>query len=166
MSPVNSRTKGAACIATFCVTILGEPVGQGRPRAVRRGPHVRMHSAPKSAEWEALAAQQMAGAWDWPPIDSPVCVTVLAYSARPKSLPKREGTGRLWCVRKPDLDNVVKAALDALVKGGVIADDAQVASLRAEGYVCAVGEVPRVEIGVDVLEALPVVPWPAKRRTA
>lgn len=151
----------------FSITILGEPVGQGRPRAVRRGPHVRMHSAPKSAEWESLAAQQIHAAWDGRiPYTDAVRVSVLAFGARPASLPKREGMGRLWSTRKPDLDNVVKSAFDALVKAGVMRDDAQVASLRAESYVCAVDEVPRVQIEVENLDALPVTPWPAKRRTA
>ena len=147
----------------FTITILGEPVGQGRPRAVRRGPHVRMHSAPKSAEWEALAAQQIHTAWDGRiPHTEAVRVSVVAYGPRPASLPKREGMGRLWSTRKPDLDNVVKAALDALVKAGVMVDDALVASLRAESYVCAVGEPPRVEIEVEELDALPLVPWPKR----
>lgn len=151
----------------FSVTILGEPIGQGRPRTVRVGPFVRIHPAKKSAEWESLAAQQIHAAWDGRiPYAEAVRVSVLAFGPRPASLPKREGMGRLWSTRKPDLDNICKSALDALVKAGVMRDDSQVASLRAESYVCAVDEVPRVQIEVEELDALPVVPWPKKGRAA
>lgn len=147
------------------VTILGEPVGQGRPRAVRVGPMVRIHPAKKSAEWEALAAQQMAAAWGArAPHAGPVELHVLVLCARPKTTPKRAGVGRAWHVAKPDLSNVVKSVEDALVKAGVLRDDALVAALQARSYVAAADESPRVRLQLRELVALEVVPARARAR--
>lgn len=149
------------------VTILGEPVGQGRPRTVRIGPMVRIHPAKKSAEWEALAAQQMAAAWGArAPHAGPVELHVLVLCPRPKSTPKRSGVGRSWHTAKPDLDNVVKAVADALVKAGVLRDDVFVAALQARSYVAAADESPRVRLQVHELVPLEVVPAPVHARRA
>ena len=137
--------------------ILGEPVGEGRPRAVRIGAGVRMHSAPKSAQWRALAAQQMRAEWvafraphqSWDILDEPVTVRITALTPRPASLPKRAGTGRMRRAVKPDVDNVAKAALDALVTAGVLSDDRCVCTLVVERWTCAVGEAPRVRVAVE-----------------
>lgn len=130
--------------------ILGEPVGEGRPRAVRRGTSVRMHSAPRSAQWRALAAQQMAAAIPSPPLyGADVCVTVwiVAVMPRPK-LPKKAGVARLYRPNGADVDNIAKAVLDAMVTAGVIADDRTVAVLQIEKVTAAVGELPRVVVNV------------------
>lgn len=137
-------------MTTIRFEILGPPIGEGRPRAVRMGPlGVRMHAAPKSAEWRALAAKQMASEHKGQvPIDVPLAVTIEAVMPRPKSIPKRAGTGRVYRACKPDVDNVAKACLDALVQGGVISDDRQVVSLVVRKVTSAVGETPRAIITV------------------
>lgn len=129
--------------------ILGEPVGEGRPRAVRIGAGVRMHAAPKSAQWRALAAQQMAAEWRRDALDDVCSVHVTALMPRPASLPKRAGTARMRRPVKPDVDNVAKAALDALVTAGVLSDDRCVCTLVVERWTCAVGEAPRVRVAVE-----------------
>lgn len=129
--------------------ILGEPVGEGRPRAVRRGAHVRMHAAPKSAEWRALAAQQIAAELaGTPPMSGCVFLRLLAVGKRPKAL---RGGDRVRRATKPDIDNVLKAAMDALVQAGAIADDTQVVSVIANKVTAAPSELPRVVIDL--------VPW-------
>lgn len=128
-------------------TILGEPIGEGRPRTVRRGAHVQIHSAPKSAEWRALAAQQMAAEYASTPYDGIARVEIEAVTRRPK-LPKKAGAERLWRTTKPDVDNIAKACLDALVQGGVLADDRQVVRLVIERVTAAVDEAPRTVITV------------------
>lgn len=125
--------------------ILGEPVGEGRPRAVRMGGAVRMHSAPKSAEWRALAAQQIAAERQGVTLDGCVFLRVLAVGRRPASTPKKQ-TGRVRRPTKPDIDNVLKAVMDALVTAGAIDDDKQVVSVIANKVTAAVGELPRVVI--------------------
>lgn len=133
--------------------ILGEPVGEGRPRAVRMGGLIRMHAAPKSAQWRALAADQIqaerhAAQVDMLGADVLVTVSVLAVMRRPK-LPKKLGLGRIHRATKPDIDNIAKAAFDALVQGGAINDDRQIARAQIERVTAAVGEEARVIIVVE-----------------
>ena len=145
----------------FRSVILGEPVGEGRPRAVRMGPRVRVHAAPKSAVWRAVAAQQMAAEWGGKPPWSAMCgVTVTAYMPRPKSRPK-DVSKEAWKfgsaigrTQKPDIDNIAKAALDAIVQAGIIADDTQVVRLLAFRLMCGTDRdaTPRVEVRVDFIE--------------
>lgn len=157
-------------IALLTTTILGEPVGQGRPRAVRMGGFVRVHAAPKSASWEAIAAQQIRAAWlgereDRPHHNEPVHVRIAAYRSRPKSLRKSDGMGVLWSTSKPDVDNIVKSVCDALVKAGVLRDDVLVVSLAARSFIAAEGQPARVEVEMREAPMLEVVPWPKKTRT-
>lgn len=149
-------------------TILGEPVGQGRPRAVRMGAFVRVHNAPKSAQWQAIAAAQMAEEWGGkPPIDEPVRLVAEVICRRPASVPKRYGRGRQWCTRKPDLDNVIKSLLDAIVQAGCLRDDASVVQVRAAQYIAADGETPCVSAYLQRADPCDVIPWPEKtKRTA
>lgn len=132
-------------------TILGPPVGEGRPRAVRMGPlGVRLHAAPKSAEWRALAAQQMRSErGDTIPVDVTVSVAIEAVMPRPGSIPKKRGMGRIWRACKPDIDNIEKAVFDALTTAGVITDDRQIVRTTASKPTAAVGETPRVVITVE-----------------
>ena len=147
------------------ITILGGPIGQGRPRAVRMGPMVRIHAAPKSAQWEALAADRMRAAWtaadpDRKAHDGPVSLHVTAFGPRPKSMLKRLGTGAQWRTTKPDLDNIVKSVSDALVKAGVLRDDVLVARIEAQSYVCPEGDTPSTFVCVAALSPLVIVPHP------
>lgn len=145
----------------FHSVILGEPVGEGRPRAVRMGSRVRVHAAPKSAMWRAAAAQQMATEWgDRPPWSAMCGVSVTAYMPRPKSRPK-DVTKEAWMCRnavsrrqKPDVDNIAKAVLDAIVQAGIIADDTQVVRLIVFRLMCGTDSdaTPRVCVRLDFFE--------------
>lgn len=145
----------------FETVILGEPVGEGRPRAVRMGTRVRVHAAPKSAIWRAAAAQQMAAEWDErPPMDAICGVTIKALMARPKSRPKDVSKEAWKCPhaisrrQKPDVDNIAKAVLDAIVQAGIIVDDTQVVRLIVFRLMCGthIHATPRVEVRVDFIE--------------
>jgi len=145
----------------FRSVILGEPVGEGRPRAVRMGSSVRVHAAPKSAMWRAVAAQQMAAEWgDRPPWSALCGVSVFAYMPRPKSRPK-DVSKEAWKLgsavsraQKPDVDNIAKAVLDAIVQAGIIADDTQVVGLVVFRLMCGADRdaTPRVEVRVSSKE--------------
>lgn len=140
-------------------TIYGHPVGKERPRFSRGAPgsKPRTYTPKKTATWEATAATVMRGEWGRPnPWRLPVAVVVRAVSARPQDevpgprvLAAHPGLSkRLWRPVKPDVDNVAKAALDALVLAGVLEGDQLVVSLTAESLWTALGEGPRVEIEV------------------
>ena len=83
------------------------------------------------------------------PYQSAVCVRVVAYFSRPKAITwKRRPNPRQWHAKKPDVDNVAKAVIDALNKLAWI-DDAQVCELLVIKIVCDGTEQARVEIEVS-----------------
>ena len=75
-------------------------------------------------------------AWGTKPlIETAVAIHLVFIKSYPKNLPKKEASRerrlREALVRKPDLDNMVKAAIDG-VKGTVLKDDTVVTQLSAE----------------------------------
>jgi Holliday junction resolvase RusA-like endonuclease len=121
------------------------PVAAVRPKVTRWStyyPGAYGEYLPTVREW--LAAN-----WSDDPLDGPLAVHLAFYLPRPKS---HYGTGRNSCKVKgsapayprPDLDNFVKGALDAIL-GTVIADDSLVVNLAAwKGY----GDPGRTEIRI------------------
>jgi Holliday junction resolvase RusA-like endonuclease len=153
-------------------TIPGKPVGAGRPRVVRTkagASHTYMPDT--STAWEAAAVYVLRREWGGrEPLRNAITVELEAVFARPKGMvPKVHGgtmtrstllgledawgghQGRLPCGSKPDADNVAKLALDALVKAGVVWDDAGVVDLRVRKVWAALGESPCLEVVVSRL---------------
>ncbi len=105
-----------------------EPQGKARPRFSRKSGTV--YTPSKTAKYEKEIRQSfLAAGGKMIPAGSYVAVTVDAYFSIPKSYTKRK---RLECEhnikrpdKKPDIDNVLKAVLDALNKVAY-ADDKQV----------------------------------------
>lgn len=112
-------------------TIPGLPIGKGRARVTRTG-HAYTPAATRSYETAIrfAAAEAMRGA---APIEGPVAVELLAQLPIPPSWSKRKQaaalTGELRPTGRPDLDNVLKAALDG-VNAIVVRDDAQAVEFR------------------------------------
>ena len=112
--------------------VPGEPMGKARPRLGRNG---RVYTPDATRKRE----QEIARLWWSPPIpiEIPVAVRVTAFYSRPKDHILSDGVslsakGKRGPVpmRTPDLDNVVKLALDAL-NGVAFRDDRQVQSVEA-----------------------------------
>ena len=84
-----------------------------------------------------------------PLIETAVEIHLVFIKSYPKNLPKKEASRerrlREALVRKPDLDNMVKAAIDG-VKGIIIKDDTVVVRLTAEKRF---GPEPMTMITVD-----------------
>ena len=139
------------------VTIPGQPVGKGRPRVALRGGAARALTPAKTVRWEQGAAMVLRAAWQGTqPHDGAVAAVVTAVARRPKRLTRRKDPdGPIWRPKRPDLDNVVKATLDALQLAGVIRDDAQVVHLLARSLYAAKGAEPCVLLE---LHAAPVLP--------
>lgn len=120
------ETLTGAAPLTFSVD--GLPVPQGSMRAfVIKGRAMVTHGAGKElAVWrQAIAARaREAGATPQP---GPVAITLTFRLLRPPSRPKRETQPD----RRPDLDKLVRATLDALT-GIAFLDDAQVVRCLAE----------------------------------
>lgn len=117
-----------------------EPVEQARPRAVRFGTGVRMYDPKKVAVFKRqlgmLAKQQMLDR-GLEPYDGPLEVCMEFYRLVQTSISKKEQARRLSGVHrptvKPDLDNYIKSASDAL-NGIIWEDDNLIVSLQAEKF--------------------------------
>ena len=85
------------------------------------------------------------------PLQGPISMDVVFVFPRPKSVPKRLGSGRLWHTVKPDRDNLEKAVNDAL-NGLLYRDDSQICAGSISKYRAAADEAPHVEITVRLLD--------------
>jgi len=86
--------------------------------------------------WQAMI--QVACKQEWgnkPLIETAVEIHLVFIRSYPNNLPKREASRerrlKEALVRKPDLDNIVKAAIDG-IKGIILKDDTVVTKLSAE----------------------------------
>lgn len=110
-----------------------------------------MFDPPKSRAWKGVAQvwmQQAMGARE--PLAGPLEVVVVAVWALPKTKERRVPVPRRWRPQRPDVENVVKACLDA-GNGVLYHDDAQVVRVVAEKWTGAQGEAPSVLIEVRAL---------------
>lgn len=117
--------------------VRGIPEGQGSMRAFVRGGHASVvHRAPRTLmAWRADIAQGCREAIGLDPlIDGPVQVQLFFRLPRPRAHYKPDGTLRPSAPTRapttPDIDKLVRAALDALT-GVAFHDDRQVTDLVA-----------------------------------
>ena len=138
-------------ITEFTLRIAGNPVPKARARVTRFG----AYTPEKTRKWEQVAAlmaqQKMAGGSR---MDGALEVVVIAEWAIPSSWPKwkREAAeqGSVAHTGRPDADNILKAAIDAL-NGVVFRDDSQVTGLIVrKGY----SATPGVTIRVRQIDAM------------
>jgi crossover junction endodeoxyribonuclease RusA len=143
-------------VITF--TVIGHPEPQGSTRAFnvrgKRYPVVTSDN-PNLKGWRQLvayAAQHAAGVKG--PIYGGVHVTLDFALQRPKSLPKRTSQH----LKKPDIDKLARAVLDALT-GILYHDDSEVVRLDVTKRYAAPIEAPSVRITVmSCAQVLPVRP--------
>ena len=119
--------------------ISGQPQGKGRPRFTRTG---KAYTPDKTKEYERRI---QAAAWKAMQeaklklTERFVAVDVIAFMEIPKSwsnVKRMEAEyGAIQHTTKPDLDNIVKAALDG-IEGAVYASDKQVTSIKARKMYC------------------------------
>jgi len=109
-------------------TVPGRPVGKGRPRVTRRG---ITYTPKKTRDYEALV-KGYARAASVEPLEGPVSITVHFTLLMAKSWPKvkRRAFAGKYVSQHPDLDNMLKAIMDAL-DGIAYNKDSQVASIHA-----------------------------------
>lgn len=135
--------------AAVYFVVTGNPVGKGRPRATSRGGFVRMYTDAKTLGFEAAVADEASTAMrGFEVFETPMQMQLSAYYPIPKSWSKKKRQqaidGEIYPNVKPDLDNVLKAVLDAL-NGVVYVDDSQVINLVATKRYST---DPRVEVYV------------------
>jgi len=116
--------------------VPGLPKGQPRARAVAFAGRARVYDPGTANAWKACiieACQKaMFDAMMQAPLLGPIELRIDLYFPRPKShyLRGKLRSGLpIHVTKKPDADNVCKAAQDALTAAGIWADDAQIARL-------------------------------------
>ena len=124
-----------------------EPKGKGRPRFSRHGKFTKVYTDQQTLDYET-AIQFYAGKamGSQKPLETPVSVYLYIRVSIPQSYSKSRKTacldGSERPAKKPDIDNVAKAFLDAM-NGTIYLDDTQVVELNIKKVYSAV-------VGVDV----------------
>lgn len=116
-------------------TVLGLPKPQARPRAVSRGKFTKVYS-PRT-EWKE--AVKYAASKEKPIAIEALQVSLEFYFDRPKShyrtgknADKLKDSAPKFHTKKPDVDNLAKAVLDACQDAGLFKDDSAVVVLTVE----------------------------------
>lgn len=129
----------------ICFTVMGKPQGKARPRFDSRR---KVTYTPKSTKnYETLVrTSYITQCKDTFPLYGAVKAEIIAYYPVPKSASASERKKMLSGVKKPtlkpDIDNIIKAILDAL-NGCAYRDDASVTMVIAEKRY---SETPRVVV--------------------
>lgn len=131
-------------------TVPGEPRGKGRPRFSKAG-HTYTDSETKAYENKIIAYYRKAHGGTRLADTAFVCVDVIAYLPIPKSATKAQIAGMagksILPSRKPDVDNILKVALDAL-NGVAYKDDAWVHRTSCVKFYSA---EPRLEVTIKAV---------------
>lgn len=126
--------------------VRGLPIPQGSTRAwVLHGKPVITSSAKGLTTWRRLVADVAQNHAPQEPWEGPVGIELHFGLPKPKSAPKRR---RVWPDKRPDLDKLTRAVLDALTYV-VWVDDSQVIDIRASKDYGAPGVVVEVRRIVD-----------------
>ena len=131
-------------------SIPGEPIAKGRAKVTTIAGHARMYTPKKTVNYESKVAlfahQFMRG---YPPFECAISLSFRAVFQIPSSWSKKRRAANLekpeLVVKRPDLDNLIKALCDGM-NGIVFKDDCQVAHLGECSKVY--GESPRVDVSV------------------
>jgi Holliday junction resolvase RusA-like endonuclease len=133
ISEENNLTPASVQAAPITVVIRGPTVAKGRPRFTRKG---FAYTPAKTRGYEGhgrFTAQLAMG--DQTPFTGPVSLTALVEIPIPASWSRRRGaaaiSGDIRPTSRPDVDNFLKSAMDA-INGIVVADDSLIVSVRAE----------------------------------
>lgn len=133
--------------------VPGQPKAKGRPRFARRGAHVVTYTDDATASYEQMVGLLGRQAHDGPPLSVPCRVEFVAVFERPGRLNrKKDPPGRVPMDSKAagtDLDNIAKALLDGLMRGGVLADDKLVVELVCRKVYAAKGEAAHTAVVVQ-----------------
>jgi len=99
------------------------PVAKARPRFVRMGRFMRAYTAEKTADYEQAIKLYLTQHRPAAVPEGALKIVLTFHMPKPKAW-----RGAVFHVKRPDLDNLVKAVMDAM-HGGWFKDDAQIAAL-------------------------------------
>jgi len=130
-----------------------DPKGKGRPRFSRQGKFTKVYTDQATLDYETaiqLCARKAMGSQS--PLEAPVSVYLYIRVPIPKSYSKKRTedclSGLERPAKKPDIDNIAKAFLDAM-NGTVYLDDTQVVVLNITKVYSA---VPGVDVAIMEVE--------------
>lgn len=136
---------------TFMVvfTVDGIPQGKGRPRFRRAGNFVQTYTDTKTKTYEQKIKESASRAMGSArPLEGPISVDLYIRVRCPTSFSKRRRNecfeGRERPTKKPDIDNILKAYLDAMNEI-IYLDDNQVVRISAKKVYSM---VPGVDVGI------------------
>jgi len=122
-----------AAATSLAVRVNGIPAPQGSKRHVGGG---RMVESSKAVgPWREAVRAETQRQYNGAPLDGPVWVQLAFILPRPRGHYGVRGlrpSAPRYPDRKPDIDKLTRAVLDALVAGGGIRDDARVVRLHAD----------------------------------
>ena len=140
------------------IVVYGEPVPQGRPKFARIGNHVHAYDPEKSKTYKQLVrfwvTQYLKQLDSFKPYENALCVELTFYVGIPTSWSQKKRiqaiNGQIRpIVRNGDLDNMIKAVLDAN-NGLLWVDDCIITDLTARKQYTA--ELARVEIKITEVQ--------------
>lgn len=109
--------------------IFGVPTAKGRPRFARAGRFIRTYTPDKTRAYESNVLAQALQHRPQEPIDTAISVDLTFYLPIPASMQKKHqaiaGSKTIGVTKKPDLDNLIKAAIDPL-NGVFWTDDSRI----------------------------------------
>lgn len=127
--------------------VPGRPAPQGSKRHVGKG--VMVESSKEVKPWrESIRWAVLEWAHGELNAEGPMSVRLVFIMPRPASTPKRRTPP---AVKRPDVDKLVRAVLDALSSAFVWRDDSQVVELYAAKRIAEPEEAPGVQILVQSL---------------
>lgn len=120
--------------------VYGTPTPKGRPRVTMRGKFPIVYTPKETREAEDTFVAQIIKHRPETPIEGPLKVDIKFFKLKPKSMKK---SITHWTT-KPDLDNLVKLAIDAVNKI-FFRDDSQIVEITASKYY---DKTPRTELEI------------------
>lgn len=129
----------------YQITIPGQPVAKARPRVTKAG---HAYTPQKTKVYERLVQSIFIGEYGKPQLEGPLLLEMDLYFQIPKSTRKKDVPLMLdksiRPVKRPDLDNCLKAVSDAL-NGVAYKDDSQIVGAVLRKYY---GDEARTEVRV------------------
>ena len=129
-------------------TVLGEPVGKGRPKFSTVNGFAKAYTPAKTTNFENLVRLSYQQQCNKVPYNQgeQLAAEISAFFQIPKSISKVKHdameNGHIMPTKKPDCDNIAKAVLDAL-NGIAYYDDSQITHLIIRKFY---SDTPRTEI--------------------
>jgi crossover junction endodeoxyribonuclease RusA len=130
---------------SLSVFVAGTPVSQGSKRHVGNGVMIESSKALKPWRSDIRSALIDSAGQPRARFDGAVSCTLVFIMPRPISTPKRSTPA---AVKKPDIDKLARALLDAIGSAGVWRDDSQVVELLASKRLAMIEEQPGCQISL------------------